>query len=799
MVGERRHLTGGISHQPEAGFRLPAALVGGQVIDGGLPRGTCEQAAQGVADRAGLAGFPGETVAGGKGVVFPEEYGRASQGFAPVFGVVRFAEEVGQGESNIEHRVPPVDDLVVEQDQLTAVDQNVLGAVVPVNQSLPGLSRLVHQGLEEGTCFGKLFGAVPVKRLQAKRFEEPNVGEDHLEAMGRQTCPTVDGAEQLTELPNMIRIHDPLEQKRLPVLVRFRNGPHRQDEVLAVLEHQGGNGPWGREGRKPPHAQGFPVDAFGTAEPGRGDAELFQRLLQHPGVAERAGNQHGAIRYATRQTPHGRGLAGVDPAGAAKPLHERTWLLDVEVGHGDGALHRPGEGGSASKTAVFDRQTGKGLASRAISRFFVPGWANRTFDRKESMSADTMRDLLVVGAGPVGLITAVLGARAGLDVEIVDQEWRIATRSYACVLHPHSLDLLDRLGLLARAIELGTRVETVGFYEGAERRAEVRLSALSVRHPYALVLYQDDLEGLIEDVLREQYGRRVGWGRRLDGLIWNDDSVTAILESLHHQATGEATKRWTEVVDRRLLAKARYIAGADGPRSRLVHLLGTESETAGEPMHYGILEFEPQQDAEVSEELRVAIDGTTTHVLWPLPGGTCRWSLQSDGTDWVPGEDTPAAGTPPSLPQKIRRVAPWFSRGVRSVDWAMRVEFPKRIVHQFGRGRCWALGDAAHQTAPGGAQGMNLALREAEEFVDVLRGVIREGVPLDALHATSHRWRSDWRRLLGFEPSIEAEAGTDPWVATHAAQLASSLPASGDEFVALLNQLGLRWLGAPKV
>ncbi len=406
-----------------------------------------------------------------------------------------------------------------------------------------------------------------------------------------------------------------------------------------------------------------------------------------------------------------------------------------------------------------------------------------------------MRDLLVVGAGPVGLVTAFLGARAGLDVEIIDQEWRIASRSYACTLHPHSLDLLDRMGVLARAVELGVKIESVGFYEGNERRAEVHLGVLPVRHPFALVLYQDDLEGLIEDVLRDEYARKVFWGRRLEGLIWNEDSVTAILECLEHRATGETVKRWTEVVDRKQLVDARYIAGADGPRSRLVHLLGTGSDVAGEPFSYGIFEFEPQSELGVTPELRVAIDGDATHVLWPLPGGTCRWSLQAGGGQADTAETRMPAGGKPGLLEKVQRVAPWFTRDIRSVDWAAQIEFPRRLVHQFGRGRCWVLGDAAHQTAPGGAQGMNLAFREAEEFVNTLRGVIRDGVSADSLREAGGRWHSDWRRLLGFEPSITAGTEASPWVAAHAMQLASSLPASGADSIALLRQLGLQWMG----
>jgi 2-polyprenyl-6-methoxyphenol hydroxylase-like FAD-dependent oxidoreductase len=413
------------------------------------------------------------------------------------------------------------------------------------------------------------------------------------------------------------------------------------------------------------------------------------------------------------------------------------------------------------------------------------------------MSADMIKDLLVVGAGPVGLMTAVLGARAGLDVEIIDQEWRIASRSYACTLHPHSLDLLDRIGILSRAMEMGVRVDTVGFYEGNERRAEVHLGALPARFPFALVLYQDDLEGLIEDALRERHARKVSWGKRLDGLIWNENSVTAILECLRHRAAEGGNERWTEVVDRRSLVEARYMAGADGPRSRLVHLLGTGSDAAGEPLQYGIFEFDPESESGVAEELRVAIDGTTAHVLWPLPGGACRWSLQAAPNDGTTGESVLPAGPHPTLPAKLQRVAPWFHRGIRTMDWATRVEFPQRIVHQFGRGRCWVLGDAAHQTAPGGAQSMNLALREAEEFIQALQAVVRDGAPSETLRVASERWHGEWRLLLGLDPAIVATTEASDWVREHAGQLASSIPASGEEFHALLSQLGLRWRGSP--
>ena len=87
-------------------------------------------------------------------------------------------------------------------------------------------------------------------------------------------------------------------------------------------------------------------------------------------------------------------------------------------------------------------------------------------------------EVLVVGAGPVGLLTAILLAEAGIEVRIIDREERTTARSYACALHPRTLKLLDRMGLAAPIIERGRRIEKIAFYDGATRQAEVKLSEL---------------------------------------------------------------------------------------------------------------------------------------------------------------------------------------------------------------------------------------------------------------------------------------------------------------------------------
>src|SRR5216684_7916555 len=95
-------------------------------------------------------------------------------------------------------------------------------------------------------------------------------------------------------------------------------------------------------------------------------------------------------------------------------------------------------------------------------------------------------DVLIVGAGPVGLLTGLLLARAGVRVQIIDREERVAARSYACALHPASLGILHSFGLAEPLIHGGRRIPTMAFYEGTSRCAEVTLSELGEEFPFLL-------------------------------------------------------------------------------------------------------------------------------------------------------------------------------------------------------------------------------------------------------------------------------------------------------------------------
>ena len=112
-------------------------------------------------------------------------------------------------------------------------------------------------------------------------------------------------------------------------------------------------------------------------------------------------------------------------------------------------------------------------------------------------------EVLVVGAGPVGLVAALFLQQHGVRVEIVDMHQRTTQHSYALAIHPRTLRVLDEAGLSEGLIGAGRKLTKVAYYEGRERRAEIDYSALASKHPYLLVLRQSLLERAAEEALRQ--------------------------------------------------------------------------------------------------------------------------------------------------------------------------------------------------------------------------------------------------------------------------------------------------------
>ena len=206
----------------------------------------------------------------------------------------------------------------------------------------------------------------------------------------------------------------------------------------------------------------------------------------------------------------------------------------------------------------------------------------------------------------------------------------------------------------------------------------------------------------------------------------------------------------------------------------------------GSPIHYGLLEF--QSTLQSPGQMSLVIRDESTDVLWPIDADRGRWSVQLQD----PSRPPDAAG----LKELIGRRAPWFETDFGTIDWLTTVSFQRGLAERFGRGRVWLAGDAAHYTSPIGVQSMNVGFHEAYDLARRMTDILRKSASLELLRYYNEERSREWKMLLGISNRLQTRPDTPAWAHRLAPRLVPSLPASGRDLNALLEQVGLRlhWL-----
>jgi 2-polyprenyl-6-methoxyphenol hydroxylase-like FAD-dependent oxidoreductase len=389
-------------------------------------------------------------------------------------------------------------------------------------------------------------------------------------------------------------------------------------------------------------------------------------------------------------------------------------------------------------------------------------------------------EVLVVGAGPVGLVAALSLQQYGVRAAIVDMRQRTRQHSYALAIHPRTLLALDEARLSDRLMVGGQKLTKVAFYEGWERRAELDYSTLTSKHPYLLIIRQSVLERAAEEALgREKL--KVLWGHRLQSLNSDDASVRAEVAKLEQVATGYPVARSEWVVARSKTIQPAYVIGADGYDSAVRRMAGIEMVDHGRGQVFSIYEIEAT--GELPAEVRIILDPDLASVYWPLEQGRCRWGFQiQDISEHEISMER--------LSRLLAARAPWFSARPTQIYWSTLALFESRLTRSFGSRGIWLAGDAAHQAAPVGVHSMNSGLVEARELAARISRIQRAGEPPSLLPAFASEKHREWQWLLG-DTAVQALPEANSWVRQNGARILACIPASGDDIEPLLKQIGL--------
>ncbi len=386
-------------------------------------------------------------------------------------------------------------------------------------------------------------------------------------------------------------------------------------------------------------------------------------------------------------------------------------------------------------------------------------------------------DVIVVGAGPAGLLLAGDLAAANLKVTLVEHRAHTAgnlTRAFA--VHARTLEVLDARGLADDLLKTGRRVTEFNLFGS---RA-LDLSRLRSRFPFVQITPQYEVERVLE-----RRALAAGVDFRYDTELTAVETHTTGVTARLRTADGGAFD-----------LTAPYLVGADGVRSRVRESLGLPFP--GESVIASMILADVRLDEEPEAVLTVGGKGDAFAFMVPFGDGYYRvmgWSRSREAA-WTEPAD-PSSPVELSEIQEIARTALGVDHGLHDPRFLTRFHSDERQVPSYRVGRVFLVGDAAHVHSPAGGMGMNTGIQDAANLSWKLAAVLRgraEDELLDTYHEERHPVGAMVLRVSGAMVRVAlsgnplSRAGR-----TFATRLAGSVPPLAGRAMQIISGIGISY------
>jgi len=300
--------------------------------------------------------------------------------------------------------------------------------------------------------------------------------------------------------------------------------------------------------------------------------------------------------------------------------------------------------------------------------------------------------VLIVGAGPVGLTMAAELARYGISVRIVDKAAQRTDKSKAVVLWSRTLELFDRAKCAEAFVAAGNKVDAANIIANKTVIGHVNFSEVDSPYPFALMLPQSDTERLLEEHLG-RLGINTQRQTELSSFEQKESGITAVLRNAEGQE---------EVV------QADWLIGCDGAHSAVRHGLGLSF--LGNTLQSDWILADLNLSGYPLPTTEMVTYWHEDGVLLVIPMSATRFRIIADlGL---------SAGGPPVNPTLDQVQAIIDRRGPGGMTtsnpiWLTAFRINERKVSDYRAGRVFVVGDAAHVHSPAGGQGMNTGMQDA--------------------------------------------------------------------------------------
>lgn len=365
------------------------------------------------------------------------------------------------------------------------------------------------------------------------------------------------------------------------------------------------------------------------------------------------------------------------------------------------------------------------------------------------------KDVLIVGAGPTGLVLALWLKKQGIDIRIVDKNDGPGATSRAMAVQARTLELYRQTGIADAVVAAGHKNPGINLWVKGKKRAHLTFGEAGADltpYPFLLVYPQDRHERLLVDRLAE-LGVTV---ERQTEFVDFEDKGDYIVARLRMPSGEEQT------------CEALYLAGCDGARSPIRHQIGSEFPGGTYDKTFYVADVQisgPTADGQV-------------HIALETADFLALLAYDNEGRSRLIGTVDDASG---ELADKLtfedigHSAIDSLGLRIEKVNWFSTYRVHHRVTDHYRRGRALLVGDAAHVHSPAGGQGMNTGIGDAINLAWKLAAVIRGEAPdslLDSYQAErkpfAQRLVETTDRMFTF---VTAEGGFADFVRTRIAPI----------------------------
>jgi len=322
-------------------------------------------------------------------------------------------------------------------------------------------------------------------------------------------------------------------------------------------------------------------------------------------------------------------------------------------------------------------------------------------------------EVLIVGAGPTGLILALWLTKLGVKLRIVDKAAQSGTTSRALAVQARTLEFYRQIGIADAVVERGRKVGAMNLWVGGKVVTQVNLHDIGLGlgpYDYMFIFPQDEHEALLEGELA-RLGVKVERQTELMGFTDDGDCVRAVLQD------GAGVQEMCE---------ARFLAGCDGARSIVRETLDTGFPGGTYNQLFYVADIEASGPP-VDGNLNVDLDEADFLAVFPL---------KADGHVRLVGvvsDERAGQAAALTFESVSHQAIDDMKIKVSKVNWFSTYHVHHRVTNHFRKGNVFLLGDAAHIHSPVGGQGMNTGIGDAVNLSWKLAAVLRRRARPDLL------------------------------------------------------------------